>query len=65
MQRDDGAFWICYQDWVENFSAFDVCVLPTKFSDDKKGPSFEHEHHVSGHFEVNFVCIAFFFKLKF
>lgn len=59
VQRDDGAFWICYEDWVTYFGAYDICVLPTKFSDGKKGPSFEHEHRVSGCFQVSFVCSSF------
>ena len=52
VQRQDGAFWMCYKDWVNMFSSFDVCLLPTEFSERKNGPIFPHECTVRGNFEV-------------
>jgi len=49
--RQDGAFWMCYKDWVNMFSSFDVCLLPTEFSERKNGPIFPHECCVRGNFE--------------
>ena len=40
---------MCYKDWVELFSRFDVCLLPTKFS--RSGPCFDAESVVNGVFE--------------
>ena len=53
VQRQDGAFWMCYKDWVNMFSSFDVCLLPTEFSERKNGPIFPHECCVRGNFQVN------------
>lgn len=50
---------MCYKDWVNMFSSFDVCLLPTEFSERKNGPIFPHECCVRGHFEV---IICSFFK---
>ena len=54
VQRQDGAFWMCYKDWVNMFSSFDVCLLPTEFSERKNGPIFPHECQVRGNFEVSY-----------
>ena len=51
IQREDGAFWMCYKDWIELFSSFDVCLLPSKFSESRSGPCFDAESVVNGVFE--------------
>jgi len=58
VQRDDGAFWICYQDWVNNFTTFGACILPDKFNYEN-GPSFNHEHRVSGYFQKSTYEVKF------
>ena len=50
VKRDDGAFWMCFKDWVDKFSTFDICLLPTEFSEN--GPKFTDEVNVSGVFQV-------------
>ena len=40
---------MCYKDWVELFSSFDVCLLPSKLS--RSGPCFDAESVVNGVFE--------------
>lgn len=50
VKRQDGAFWMCFKDWVNMFSSFDVCLLPTEFSEKKKGPIFPNEKIVRGAF---------------
>lgn len=50
VKRQDGAFWMCFKDWVNMFSSFDVCLLPTEFSEKKKGPIFPNERTVRGAF---------------
>jgi len=50
VQREDGAFWMCYKDYVNLFSSFDVCLLPSLFNEKKKGPIFENESGVRGKF---------------
>ena len=43
VKREDGAFWMCYKDWVTLFSSFDVCLLPTFYSPETQGPTFEFQ----------------------
>lgn len=50
VQREDGAFWMCYKDWVNMFSSFDVCLLPSQFDEKKRGPRFEDESGLRGKF---------------
>ena len=50
---------MCYKDWVNMFSSFDVCLLPTEFSERKNGPIFPHESCVRGNFEVTIFRISF------
>ena len=40
---------MCYKDWVELFTSFDVCLLPSKLS--RSGPCFDAESIVNGVFE--------------
>ena len=42
---------MCYKDWIELFSSFDVCLLPSKFSESRSGPCFDAESVVNGIFE--------------
>ena len=42
---------MCYKDWVNSFSSFDVCLLPTEFSEKKNGPIFKHQNVVQGKFK--------------
>ena len=42
---------MCYKDWIELFSSFDVCLLPSKFSESRSGPCFDAESVVNGVFE--------------
>ena len=42
---------MCYKDWIELFSSFDVCLLPSKFSESRSGPCFDGESVVNGVFE--------------
>ena len=42
---------MCYKDWIELFSSFDVCLLPSKFSECRSGPCFDAESVVNGVFE--------------
>ena len=51
IQREDGAFWMCYKDWVNLFTSFDVCLLPTHFDEAKNGPRFDNESSLRGRFE--------------
>ena len=53
VDREDGAFWMCYKDWVNLFSSFDVCLLPSHYSELNDGPYFEHEHCTNGVFNEN------------
>ena len=42
---------MCYKDWIELFSSFDVCLLPSKFSESRSGPCFDAESVVNGVFD--------------
>ena len=42
---------MCYKDWIELFSSFDVCLLPSKFSESRSGPCFDAESVANGVFE--------------
>lgn len=48
---DDGAFWMCYKDYVSIFTNYDVCLLPTKITDEERGPCFHNEKRLRGTFQ--------------
>lgn len=50
-KRVDGAFWMCFKDWVQSFDYVDFCLLPDVFSEKKNGPTFRHERAVRGIFQ--------------
>ena len=55
---------MCYKDWVDKFSSFDVCLLPTHFSETKNGPVFTHESTAHGKFAVDAPKIKVLMSVK-
>ena len=35
--KDDGGFWMCFKDWVDEFEMFTICMLPRLDPDDTEG----------------------------